>query len=160
MDKKAVFTLASQNLPNHVTGHSPHQSFQQATGSQYGRFQQPSSTFGTPQPQYQATQYQPPQHQHQYQGSQYPPQQQAPSNQDWQAQQSRNSGAYIPEPQQEGQFQGSVPRTQQASPAPNRQQQAQSNPAWLTENIRSMHAASGQPGDEQTSAGASGPRGW
>jgi hypothetical protein len=160
MDKKAAFTLASQNLPNHSTGHSPHHSFQQPTDPQYGRFQQPSSTFGAPQPQYQATPYQNPQHQHQHQGPQYPPQQQAPPNQDWHVQQSRSSGAYIPEPQQEGQSQGSVPRTQQASPSPNRQQQTQPNPAWLNENIRSMHAASGQPGDEHTSAGASGSRGW
>ncbi|KAF2438728.1 hypothetical protein P171DRAFT_397831, partial [Karstenula rhodostoma CBS 690.94] len=135
IDRKAAFTLASQNSPNHPMGHSPQQSFQQQTDPRYNRFQQPSSTFGAQQPQYQSPQYPP-----QYQTPQYQPQQPTPSSQDWYAQQSRNSGAYVPEPQQEGQFQGSVPRTQQqVSPSPNHPQQAQLNPSWLGENIRSMH---------------------
>ncbi|OAG06722.1 uncharacterized protein CC84DRAFT_1142712 [Paraphaeosphaeria sporulosa] len=148
---KAAFTHASQNHSSRPMGHSPQQSFQQSPDQQYARYQQQqSSTFGAPQPQYQSSQHPASQY-----TPQYPAQHQNPSSQEWYAQQSRNSSAYVPEPQQGGQFQSSVPHTQQTSPSPNRQQQAQLNPPWLGEEIRNMHAASGQLGDEQSSAGAS-----
>ncbi|KAL1613117.1 hypothetical protein SLS60_001349 [Paraconiothyrium brasiliense] len=152
-DPKTAFYLASRNPSGRATSHVPQQSIQIPLDQQHGRYQQQSSTFGTQQPQFQSQQYQPSQYQPQPPYNQ--PQQQPPLDQNW-GQQPRNSGGFGAEPQHEGQFQGSTPRPQQASPSPNRQQQAQTNPPLLDENIRSMYAASGQPGYDQTAPGASG----
>lgn len=148
---KAAFTQMAQNQSGRAMGHSPQQSFQQPPIQQYGQYPQQSSTFAGLQPQNQASQY-PSQY-----APQYPPQQQNPSGTGFYPQQPpTNYGTYVPGPSQAGQFQGSAPRAQQASPSPNPQQQA---PSWFGEEIRNMHAASGQQGDEQTLAGAGGPGG-
>lgn len=171
MDKKNAFLLASQGQPSRPPGHSPQQSFQQPSypqqpgGYQQSGYQQPqqqqhyyqnqnhNQTFSTQQPQYNNLP------QGQMQGQLFS------SNQNWNNQGAGDSGVFSPEPQEGGQFQGSVPPRQQATPTPQLQQQQQQlqqnqpNPPWLNENIRNIYAASGQQGDGQATAGASGPTG-